>query len=560
MDKLNFLGSLDEEQKQNAEKVARFAVEAGVDPYLAVAIAYKEGSLRTNTPRGKSGEIGMMQVMPKTGMGLGYDEKKLSNPNQNIKAGVQYLKQGLQAAENSPELAAIYYNGGPGALEALRTGKEPDPRVFDYVRALNGYGTFGAAEAAEAGSSNVAPGGEAPGEDGLTLVGAPPPEPKPAPYTDTSTADPRDRMLYGLVGAGTGTAFTGRGLMKKNDDANAVRRAGLEERARIQMRRDEANARTALLREQQAAERLAALKAANPANAASTAAGVATPAAGVAAPAGTPPGGLTGGSGPTPQAVRVQQGTTKELGVTGRQSGEGYNTETSQRAAGKNVATDKVDVLKNLGVVGQDATEFFAAQHGLTTTPSGVLYPRSEPAPTTGARPPQPFQTRTGPKSGLNIPPVPKAVVPAAPPPIPSVLAGAVPDDLSLRPPAPPKSGLAAVNDMFTKMIRPLEPAANAAGRALKPLLGPFAGVSTGLDVAELAHEMNKPADQQSLGKIFLKGASAGTGALSMIPGPQQRITVPAALGSSALYEMLYNEELKNYIRNKLGMEPQVTP
>jgi soluble lytic murein transglycosylase-like protein len=118
MDKLNFLGSLDEEQKQNAEKVARFAVEAGVDPYLAVAIAYKEGSLRTNTPRGKSGEIGMMQVMPKTGMDLGYDEKKLSNPNQNIKAGVQYLKQGLQAAENSPELAAIYYNGGPGALEA----------------------------------------------------------------------------------------------------------------------------------------------------------------------------------------------------------------------------------------------------------------------------------------------------------------------------------------------------------------------------------------------------------------------------------------------------------
>ena len=83
MDKLNFLGILDEEQRQNAEKVARFANEAGVDPFLAVAIAYKEGSLRTNTPRGKSGEIGMMQVMPNTGLGLGYDEKKLSNPKKN---------------------------------------------------------------------------------------------------------------------------------------------------------------------------------------------------------------------------------------------------------------------------------------------------------------------------------------------------------------------------------------------------------------------------------------------------------------------------------------------
>ena len=155
---------------------------------------------------------------------------------------------------------------------------------------------------------------------------------------------------------------------------------------------------------------------------------------------------------------------------------------------------------------------------------------------------------------------MPKAAVPIAPPPIPSVLAGAVPDDLSLRPPAPPKSGLAAVGDMFTSMMKPLEPAANAAGRALRPLLGPLGGISAGLDVAELAHEMNKPADQRSIPKIALKGLSAGTGALSMFPGPQQRITVPAALGSSALYEMLYNEELKNYMRNKLGMEPQVTP
>jgi hypothetical protein len=399
---------------------------------------------------------------------------------------------------------------------------------------------------------------EVPSAEGeLQLVDAPPPGPPAKPYTDTSSADPGDRRLFGILGAGAGAVIGGANAYMEKRDADAVRRAGLEESARIKVRRDETNARTALLREQQAAERLAAMKAANLAN---VAPGAVPTAAGVAAPADTPPGGLTGGSGPTAQAVRIQQGTTGDLGTTGRQRGEGYNTETSQRAAGKNVATGKVDVLKNLGVVGQDATEFFAAQQGLTTTPSGVLYPRSEPAPSTGARPPQPFQTRTGPKSVLNIPPVPKAAVPTAPPYIPSVLAGAVPDDLSLRPPAPPKSGLAAVGDMFTSMMKPLEPAANAAGRALRPLLGPLGGISAGLDVAELAHEMNKPADQRSIPKIALKGLSAGTGALSMIPGPQQRITVPAALGSSALYEMLYNEELKNYMRNKLGMEPQVTP
>jgi hypothetical protein len=398
---------------------------------------------------------------------------------------------------------------------------------------------------------------EAPAEGELQLVGAPPPKTPPAPYTDTSTADPGDRMLYGLLGAGAGTAFTGRSIMKKNDDADAVRRAGLEERARIQMRRDEANARTALLREQQAQERLAAMKAANPAN---VAPGAAPTAAGVASPAGTPPGGVTGGSGPTPQSVRIQQGTTGDLGTTGRARST-FNDETSKLSASQKLAYNNADILKNMGLVEQGAPEYFAKQPGMTSSPTGVLYPRSEPAPTTGARPAQPFQTRAGPKASLNIPPVPStAGVPAAPPSIPSVLAGAAPDDLSLRPPAPPKSGLAAVGDMFTSMMKPLEPAANAAGRALRPLLGPLGGISAGLDVAELAHEMNKPADQRSIPKIALKGLSAGTGALSMIPGPQQRITVPAALGSSALYEMLYNEELKNYMRNKLGMEPQVTP
>jgi hypothetical protein len=541
MNNLKFIDSLDEEQAENAVKVARMAREAGVDPVLAVAIAFKEGSLRTNTPRGKSGEIGMMQVMPKTGLGLGYDEKKLSNPNQNIKAGVQYLKQGLQAAENSPELAAIYYNGGPGAVEALKAGKEPDPRVFDYVRMLNGYGTFGSAQATESAPAETATSG---GE--LQLVEAPPPPPR---SMDTSGAAPSDRLVMGGVGAAIGTGISGASALSQNRDSAAVRRAAAEESARIRVRRDEANARTALLREQQAAQRLAGMQAPAPGS-------IPTPGQ---AP-GTPPGGLTGGSGPSQQSVRIQQGATGDLGTTGRARST-FNDETSKLSASQKLAYNNADILKNMGLVEQGAPEYFAKQPGMTSSPTGVLYPRSEPAPTTGARQPQPFQTRTGPKASLGIPPVPStAGVPATPPPIPSVLAGAVPDDLSLRPPAPPKSGLAAVGDMFTSMMKPLEPAANAAGRALRPLLGPLGGISAGLDVAEIAHEMNKPADQRSLGKIFLKGASAGTGALSMIPGPQQRITVPAALGSSALYEMMYNEELKNYMRNKLGMEPQVTP
>jgi hypothetical protein len=112
---------------------------------------------------------------------------------------------------------------------------------------------------------------------------------------------------------------------------------------------------------------------------------------------------------------------------------------------------------------------------------------------------------------------------------------------------------------MFTKMIKPLAPAASAAGRAIQPLMGPLGGIAAGLDVAEIAHEMNKPPDQRSYGKIALKGAGVGAGALSMIPGRHQLFTVPAAIGSSGLYEMMYNEDLKNYMRQKLGMDPKVT-
>ena len=43
MDKLKFIGSLDKEQSDNAVRVAQMARIAGVDPTLAVAIAFKAG-------------------------------------------------------------------------------------------------------------------------------------------------------------------------------------------------------------------------------------------------------------------------------------------------------------------------------------------------------------------------------------------------------------------------------------------------------------------------------------------------------------------------------------
>lgn len=557
MAKLSFLNQLDESQLEYARRIGEKAKEMGIPPSLAISIAYHESGLNPARERGKDGEYGIMQVMPSTGKDMGYTNQDLADPDKNIEAGLKYLKQNLDAFGGDARLATIAYNKGPN--HKFFYGGELPKVTEDYLRAMKGYGAYGAAQATGAAPSATAPSAIAPiktvpaeaasaattpsaaafADGELQLVDAPPPR---KPSIDNSGASPGERLIFGLGGAGVGTAITGANAFMDNRDSAAATRAAAEESARIRVRRDEANARTALLREQQAAQRLADMQAA-------TAGSIPTPGQ---AP-GTPPGGLTGGSGPTQQSVRIQQGTTGDLGTTGRQRSNFLN-DTSRIAASQKIAYNNADILKTLGLADQSGAEFFVKQSGMTATPSGVLFPMSAPAQTAGPRSPQPFQTRSGPQARLNIPPLqgPPSTAQA----IPSVLAGALPDDVSLRPP-PVKSGLGVVSDLFSSMMRPLEPAANAAGRALKPLLGPLGGLSFGLDSAEIAHEMSKPVDQRSVGKIGLKGLSAASGALSMFPGPQQRITVPTAIGSSALYEILYNEELKNYMRKKLGIDPQ---
>lgn len=205
---LNFIDKLDEEQAINAEKVAKAAKRAGIDPVLAVAIAFQESRLRSNPPRGSSGEIGMMQVMPGTGRGMGYNEKQLGNLDQNIEAGVQYLKKGLEATGNDPQLAAIYYNGGPGAIQAMTQGKDPDPRVFDYLRSVNSYGTFGVRPESE---SDAQPGGQSDAQPNLQ----PGAEPGAAGETDEErdarmqkAIEEQERRMGQIYGAGTGAAVS----------------------------------------------------------------------------------------------------------------------------------------------------------------------------------------------------------------------------------------------------------------------------------------------------------------------------------------------------------------
>jgi hypothetical protein len=504
MDKLKFIGSLDEEQSENAVKVARMAKEAGVDPVLAVAVAYKEGSLRTNAPRGTSGEIGMMQVMPDTGKGLGYDEKKLAIPNQNIKAGIEYLKLALKETENDSRLAAIFYNGGPKAINALKTGQEPDPSVFDYVRALNSYGTFDEAPSTEQRDGD------------LQLGDAPPPSQPDPTQIDKSSAEAGEKFLYGGAGAAFGTAAAGKGAYDTQKTANLVKRAGLEERARIAAQRS---------------------------------AGVVPPAApSVPTPATTPPLGSTI-MRPTPPAVG---GLTPPMGTAdagrmaaGQTGNMVYNYGKSAKLTDIEAA-QALDMTKGEGGVHDLSTQRREALNKLKGMGMGNFAENPmyggimTEQPSVGRGPRESFTMRApvapspdlpqGQQGGLSQLP-PRQAIPTAPPP-----------------PPPPSTGMrarAGLDWITGKLADMMKPVASVTSKYVLPPLG---GLSAGLDVADIAHEYRKPVDQRDLIKMGLKGTGALGGVLSMFPASAP-VGVPLSIGSTAAQAYRENPE---WLRKKM--------
>jgi soluble lytic murein transglycosylase-like protein len=89
----------------------------GVDPFLVYCVARQESGFTASaiSPKGASG---LMQLMPDTG--ARYGVTNLFDPEQNIRAGVHYLKDLLQRFHGNIDLALAGYNAGEGAV--IRSG------------------------------------------------------------------------------------------------------------------------------------------------------------------------------------------------------------------------------------------------------------------------------------------------------------------------------------------------------------------------------------------------------------------------------------------------------
>ncbi len=152
-------------------KVFARADQLGVPRTLADRLIAKESSWSHTDGSGKvkrgpvtrSGEraVGLMQVMPSTGVSMGF--KNLDDEDENITAGLTYIKRGLDTHGGDEGLAALYYFGGPGAAaQAARTGKAPNiddgnggrkgTSAADYMSSVGGSGN-----AARKSPSNINP-------------------------------------------------------------------------------------------------------------------------------------------------------------------------------------------------------------------------------------------------------------------------------------------------------------------------------------------------------------------------------------------------------------------
>jgi soluble lytic murein transglycosylase-like protein len=106
-----------------------------VRPDLVRAVVEVESAYNPYA-RSPKGAAGLMQLMPATAQQFGV--KNSFNPEENIRAGVAYLRQLLTRYANNEELALAAYNAGPGAVDKYGETVPPYRETKDYVLRING--------------------------------------------------------------------------------------------------------------------------------------------------------------------------------------------------------------------------------------------------------------------------------------------------------------------------------------------------------------------------------------------------------------------------------------
>ena len=109
-------GKFSQRRKRLRNLVAKHARANGVPLRLAMAVVEVESTFKPKA-RGAAGEIGLMQIMPRTARYIGYKGrmKALYNPDTNLRYGMKYLGKAHRLAKGNTCGTILRYNAGHGA-------------------------------------------------------------------------------------------------------------------------------------------------------------------------------------------------------------------------------------------------------------------------------------------------------------------------------------------------------------------------------------------------------------------------------------------------------------
>ena len=115
--------------------IASHARRQGVPVRLALAVVRVESNYNPRA-RGRAGEIGLMQLMPRTARGIGYrgSMNNLYNPSTNLYWGMKYLSAAYKKSGGNLCGTIMRYNGGLYAKKISRTAANYCQRVKVIMR------------------------------------------------------------------------------------------------------------------------------------------------------------------------------------------------------------------------------------------------------------------------------------------------------------------------------------------------------------------------------------------------------------------------------------------
>lgn len=105
----------------------------GIDPLLIYAQMHQESAFKLRA-RSYKGASGLMQLMPATAIRFGVTD--IYNPQQNIDAGVKYMRWLLDKFGGDVRLALAGYNAGEGAVMKYGNAIPPYRETQEYVRRI----------------------------------------------------------------------------------------------------------------------------------------------------------------------------------------------------------------------------------------------------------------------------------------------------------------------------------------------------------------------------------------------------------------------------------------